>query len=198
MGPGSMAAVVIKSIPCLEPNGSNWAIFSMHFEEAMLASQKWGHFDGTSTCLTPKDPKAIEATEQKAMDEWDHAEMLAQYMLLQHLPDSTAIHLKNILTIAERWTEVRNKFSVKSQYADVNLLTSFSDMCCLSTAEVRTFLAQMCVKCEELVAIGVAMTDKDYQSAILKSVPEEMSKFALNLLTASCILQPTSFLDPAS
>ena len=68
MGPGSMAAVVIKSIPCLEPNGSNWAIFSMHFEEAMLASQKWGHFDGTSTRLTPKDLKAIEATEQKAME----------------------------------------------------------------------------------------------------------------------------------
>jgi hypothetical protein len=75
MGPGSMAAVVTESIPVsvpniphLKPNESNWAIFSMHFEEAMLASQKWGHFDGTSTRLTPKDLKAIEATEQKAMD----------------------------------------------------------------------------------------------------------------------------------
>ena len=63
----------------------------------MLASQKWGHFDGTSTCPTPKDLKVIKATEQKAMDKWDHAETLAWYMLLQCLPDSTAICLKNIL-----------------------------------------------------------------------------------------------------
>ena len=69
-------------------------------------------------------------------------------------------------------------------------------MCCSSTVEVWTFLAQMCVKHEELMAIGITMTDKDYQSAILKSVPEEMSKFALNLLTMSCIFQPTSSLDP--
>ena len=46
------------------------------------------------------------------------------------------------------------------------------------------------------MAIGVVMTDKDYQSAILKSVPEEMLKFALNLLTASHIFQPTSSIDP--
>ena len=76
MGPGSMATVVTESIPvsipnilCLEPNRSNWAIFSMHFKETILASQKWGHFDGTSTCPTSKDPKAIKAAEQKAMDE---------------------------------------------------------------------------------------------------------------------------------
>ena len=83
-------------------------------------------------------------------------------MLSQHLPDSTAVHLKNILTIAKRWTKVRNEFSVKSQYAEVNLLTSFLEMRCSSTAEVQTFLAQMHVKCKELVAISIVMTDKDY------------------------------------
>ena len=69
-------------------------------------------------------------------------------------------------------------------------------MCCSSTVEVWTFLAQMQVKHEELAAVSIVMTDKDYQSAILKLVPEEMSKFASNLLTASCIFQPTSSLDP--
>jgi hypothetical protein len=54
----------------------------------------------------------------------------------------------------------------------------------------------MHVKHKELAAIGIAMTDKDYQPAILKSVPEEMSEFASNLLTTSCIFQPTSSLDP--
>jgi len=54
----------------------------------------------------------------------------------------------------------------------------------------------MHVKHKELVAIRVIMTDKDYQSAILKSVPEEMLKFALDLLTASCIFQPASSINP--
>jgi len=100
-----------------------------------------GHL--TSTHPTPKDPKAIKDAKQKAMNDWDHAEMLMWYMLSQCLPNLTAVCLKNVLTVAECWNKVKNKFSVKSQYAEVDLLTSFLDMQCSSTVEVQTFLAQM-------------------------------------------------------
>jgi len=47
MGPGTMAAAVTDSlsitlpnVPRLEPSGMNWAIFTLHFQEAMKANQK--------------------------------------------------------------------------------------------------------------------------------------------------------------
>ena len=71
------------SVPCLKPNGSNWAIFSMRFQEAMEANQKWGHFDGSTACPVPADPSKPTDDEKKAMAAWDLDETVSCYMLSQ-------------------------------------------------------------------------------------------------------------------
>ncbi len=117
-------------------------------------------------------------------------------MLSQHLPDSTAVHLRNVTSIQNRWTKVKSKFSIKSQYAEIDLLTAFSELRCSTISEVWTFLGQMRVKHEELAAIGISVTPKDYQSAILKAILEEMFKFTSGLLTTSRMFVPTTQIDP--
>jgi hypothetical protein len=54
------------SVPHLKPTGSNWAIFSMRFQEAMEANQKWGHFDGSATRPVPTDDKNPTDDKTKA------------------------------------------------------------------------------------------------------------------------------------
>jgi hypothetical protein len=188
--------ITIPNVPCLEPSSSNWAIFSMCFQEAMQANQKWGHFDGMSVHPVPKDLNAPEATEVKEMANWDHSKTIVCYMLSQWLLDSTTVCLKNVTKVSECWTRVKGEFSMKSQYVEVNILTSFTEMCCPGTADVCSFLGLMCIKHEELVAIRVTISDKDYQSTILKAVLEEMLKFTSNLLTASWLFWPSKSIDP--
>ena len=65
------------SVPHLETNGSNWAIFSMRFQEAMEANQKWGHFDGTTTRPVPADTAKPTPDEVKAGAAWDQDENMA-------------------------------------------------------------------------------------------------------------------------
>ena len=113
------------SVPRLETNGSNWAIFSMRFQEAMEANQKWGHFDSTATCPVPADASKPTPDEFKAGVAWDQDENVTQYLLSQHLPDSTAVHLKSLTT-----AKVKCEFSVKSQYAEADMLTTFTELCC--------------------------------------------------------------------
>jgi hypothetical protein len=48
------------SVPRLEPTRSNWAIFSMWFQEAMEANQKWSHFTGTPNRPAPADAKNVD------------------------------------------------------------------------------------------------------------------------------------------
>jgi gag-polypeptide of LTR copia-type len=69
-------------------------------------------------------------------------------------------------------------------------------MRCARGGEVRALLGSMRVKREELAAVGVTMSDKEYRSAIIMSLPEEMSKFASSLLTAARVLQSTTSIDP--
>ncbi|KAL5520228.1 hypothetical protein ACEPAG_9441 [Sanghuangporus baumii] len=35
------------SIPTLETSEKNWLLYSLHFQLAVKAKEKWGHFDGT-------------------------------------------------------------------------------------------------------------------------------------------------------
>jgi hypothetical protein len=78
----------------------------------------------------------------------------------------------------------------------VDLLTAFLELCCSSVSKVQTFLGQMRVKHEELAAVRVEVTGKEYQSAILKSIPEEMSKFASGLLTSARMFAASAKVDP--
>ena len=101
-----------------------------------------------------------------------------------------------IALVADCWAKVKTKYSMKSQYAEVDLLTAFLEMHCSAVSEVQTFLRQMHVKHKELAAIGVKVTGKKYQSAILKSILEEMSKFASSLLTSAWMFAPSAKVDP--
>ena len=203
MGPGTMAAAVtenpsitIPNVLCLEPSRSNWAIFSLRFQEAMEANHKWGHFDRSSKRPASVDPDKPTDEEKAAQVEWDQNETVAKYLLTQCMPDSATMCLHPITLVADHWTKVKNEYSVKSQYAKVNLLTAFSELHCSTVSEVQTFLGQMCMKHEKLVAIRVKVTGKEYQSAILKSILEEMSKFASGLLTSARMFMPSMKVDP--
>ena len=192
----SLPATLSLSVPRLETNGSNWATFSMRFQEAMEASQKWGHFDGSTLRPVPKDPAAPTADEKKELTAWDHAEAVSRYMLSQRLPDSAAVRLKSLSSARARWDKVKSEFSIKGQYAEADLLMAFNKMRCPQGGDVRTFLGSMRVKREELAAVGVSMSEKEYRSAIIKSLPEEMSKFASSLLTAARVISPSTSIDP--
>ena len=66
-----------SNIPQLEADGSNWAIFTMRFQEAMQATQLWSHFDGMSTTPTAKDPNKPTNVEKKKIEAWEHSDTAA-------------------------------------------------------------------------------------------------------------------------
>ena len=57
--------------------------------------------------------------------------------------------------------------TAKSVYAQNNLEAAFFDMTCPMGGNVLAFLTDLCYKCEELVAVGVRITEKEYQCTLL-------------------------------
>ena len=67
---------LLTTIPSLHDDASNWAIFAMHFQEAMEAMNRWGHFDGSTMHPVLKGTTHPTTTEVQAIKEWeqeDHA-----------------------------------------------------------------------------------------------------------------------------
>jgi hypothetical protein len=87
-----------SNIPCLEADGSNWAIFIIHFHEAMQVTCRWPYFEGTIPCPSPKDPAKVPEDKQKSIDDWEFEDLAACYLLSQCLPNSIAICLLPLTT----------------------------------------------------------------------------------------------------
>jgi hypothetical protein len=162
-------------IPYLDYDGTNWAIFSMHFRKAMQATHRWGHFDGTRPRPSAKDPSAPIDAEREAQKCWEHEDIVTRYLLSERLPDSTALCLRRYQTAQACWTRLDNMYLDKSMN---DLEQAFLEMRCPKGADVRTFLTNVRQKGEELTAAGIEITDKDYQRTVLFSIPEELADFA--------------------
>jgi hypothetical protein len=70
-----------SNILCLEADGSNWAIFVLHFREAMQVAQRWPYFEGTIPCPSPKDPAKVPNDEKKSIEDWKFEDLAAWYLL---------------------------------------------------------------------------------------------------------------------
>jgi hypothetical protein len=54
----------------------------------------------------------------------------------------------------EHWDRIKTKISVKGQYVEADLLTTFTEMRCPHGSDVQMFPGQMRLKHEKLAAVG--------------------------------------------
>jgi len=60
----SLADTLPLSVPKLDASGLNWAVFSLHFQDAIEAKGYWGHFDGTSERPIMPKPEDLPVTSK--------------------------------------------------------------------------------------------------------------------------------------
>ena len=128
----------------------------------------------------------------EAQETWEYEDLMSTHLLFQRLPDTTVSRLNALSTTATRWKRVNDEFTAKSVYAQNDLQTAFFDMRCTKGGDVCTFLRDLHMKREDLVAMGVEVTEREYQHMVLWGIPEDLACFTASLLSAYCITNPTS------
>ena len=191
----STSLILPVSIPYLEPNGSNWAIFMMRFRETMKAMRRWAYFTGHEPRPKPKDANNPTDTEIDAAEIWEYEDSVASYLLSQRLPDATEIRLASCTTTKERWEAITQEYQAKSAYAQADLHQAFLDMRCAKGEDVRMFLASLCYKKEELAAAGVQVSEKEYERTILRGIPDKLATFASHHLSSALIVHGMASID---
>ena len=120
---------------------------------------------------------------------------MAQYLLSQHLPDTIALPLSAYPTVKACWDQLVEEHRAKSAYVQNNLEVVFFKMMCPKGGNVQTFLTELHYKCEELVAAGVCITEKEYECTVLQGIPDKLVRLALQLLATVCIVYWTSIIN---
>ena len=109
------------TVPKLDAEGDNWAIFYVRFMDAIEAKGFWGHFDGSSPAPVPVSSTAPTDAEKTAKTQWDKDERSAKMLLTQRLPDSTVMEIHFKTTVKDRWEAVVREYTVKGAYTQTEM-----------------------------------------------------------------------------
>jgi hypothetical protein len=93
--PIALAAEVLH----LNPEGTNWAIFTRCIERAMRHTHQWGYFNGSNACPIPKDLSHPTDVEELAAQQWDCEDETAGYLMSQCLPNSVILDIGDFTTM---------------------------------------------------------------------------------------------------
>jgi len=215
--PTSLSDTLPSSIPKLDASGMNWAIFAVRFQDAVEAKGFWGHF--TSTKLRPtanipgaeavavaaavpaegdKAPTPILTAEELAVaqKQWDKDELSAKLLLTQKILDSTLMHIHMKKTVRERWEAIVTEYTEKGAYTQTDLCKEFLRSKCPNRSNVQEFLDNLRVKREELASVGVKISEDDYCSTIINSLPNSLANFASSQLAAAQLFADTKTIAP--
>src|ERR1700678_4452270 len=172
----SLSDTLPSTVPKLDTEGDNWAIFYVRFMDALEAKGFWGHFDGTSTL--PVTTSESSDADIAAKNQWEKDERSAKTLLTQRLPDSTVMEIHSKKSVKERWEAVVKEYTVKGAYAQTDMRAKFLQSRCPERGNTRDFLRKLRLKREELAQVGVKISDEDYLSTIISSLPDALSNFA--------------------
>ncbi|XP_006461650.1 hypothetical protein AGABI2DRAFT_71868, partial [Agaricus bisporus var. bisporus H97] len=161
--------VLPPTVPALDVSGTNWAIFELRFRMVIQGKGLWGHFDGSTPLPIPSTPTPTVAD----IDAWDRNENIALSLLAQRIPDSTLVVVSTQTTVKLMWDKIVRDYTYKSAFSQANLRQDFMSSRCPSGGDVRLFLNELRAKKAELLAIGVHISDDEYRSAIIQSLPLE-------------------------
>src|ERR1700678_3175938 len=119
----SLSNTLPSTVPKLDAEGNNWAIFYVHFMDAVEAKGFGGHFNGSLS--PPVTTTTSSDAEKPALTQWEKDKHSVKTLLTQRLPDSTVMEIHSKKTVKERWEAVVKEYTVKGVYAQTEMRAKF-------------------------------------------------------------------------
>ncbi|KAJ7872022.1 hypothetical protein B0H14DRAFT_3567332 [Mycena olivaceomarginata] len=192
----SATAILNDVSPILCPNlkitsdGNNFPICSLRFLASVDAKSYLGHFDGTEPRPVFLNLPITQA-QADALVARDKAERNSKTLISQKVPDSVALLLNPMPTVADMWNHVVVTYSTKGAYAQTNLRSQFLQSKCPASGNVRDFLDTLSTRREELATLGVVISGDDFRSTIIGCLHQYLSGFASAQLSAAKLFTST-------
>ena len=188
-------------IPKLEIDGSNWVIFKDCFFFAAATASLKGHIDGTGK--PPENPMPISCgplteDQKTAMSEygalltkWEMKENIVKQALASVIPDSLFIEVRKKETAALMWDAVKDQREKKSHMVTVDMRQKLQSEKCNEHGDVCLHLIKLQIMWEDLALMGGSISDEDFTSIILRSIPQSYDLYIAAITATSSLLNKT-------
>ena len=183
----SLSDPLPSSVLKLDADSENWAIFLVHFMDNVEAKGFWGHFDGSLPA--PVISMSSSESEKAEKLQWEKEERSAKTLLTQKLPNLTVMEIQSKKSVKERWEVVVKEYTKKGVFAQMEMRAKIVTSRCPDKGSAKEFLRGLWLKKEELAQVGVKISDEDYLSTIISSLPDNLCNFAS--MQMSWTMQPT-------
>src|SRR5271168_1895617 len=188
-------------IPKLEIDGLNWVIFKDRFLFAAAAGSLKGHIDGSgkppvnplpTPCVPLTEDQKAEMSEYSALlTKWEMEENIMKQALASVIPDSLFIEVRKMETALSMWDAVRNQREKKSRMVTIDMRRKLQSEKCTEQGDVRAHLVKLKIMREDLASMGGSISDEDFTSTILGSIPQLYDTYIAAITATSSILNQT-------
>ena len=189
-------------LPKLKPDGSNWIMFMDAVQLESASHNLEGHLDGsktrpvppavaptttttatTGTSTTTTTPTAPTAQEQyeRALDKWTSGEATIRRGLSEALPPALYLVVRKETSVKDVWAAIKHHHQDKAQLIIIELHTRLQNEKCNEKGDIRTHLAKLRQMLEDLALMGEVISDDNFRSIILASLPNSFDPFLTSL-----------------
>jgi hypothetical protein len=146
----------------------------------------------TSTDLArhPQTPTLIRLTQAqqeavdvylKNLDKWTSGEATIQKGLSEALPPALYLAVQKEMTVKNIWDAVVKHHQQKAQLIIIELCQKFQNKKCKEKGDVCAHLSKLSQMQKDLALMGEVVTDDNYQSIILSSLPTSHNMFLTSI-----------------
>jgi len=129
------------------------------------------------------------------MKEWKQGEAIAKQQITSTIPDSLFMKICSKGTAHKIWTELSNHFQNKSRMVSVDLRRRLQEQRCPERGDVAAHFTTLHTMQEDLPSMGQPITENDFYTIILGSLPSSYDPYILAVNATSSVLGTTLSAD---
>jgi hypothetical protein len=189
-----MSATVTKivkfTLPKLKSDGSNWILFQDSVELETTSHNLQSHLDGTGVMPVHPHPSVTAPTvDQKkeieeylvALEKWTAGEATIRKGFAEALPSTLYLVVRKETMTKQVWDAIVKHHQQKAQLIIVELRRKLQNEKCEEKGDVRAHLAKLRQMREDLAMMGEVVTDDNFRSIILSSLPGSFDTFLTSI-----------------
>jgi hypothetical protein len=186
-------------IPKLEADGSNWVIFKDRFLYAAAAASLSSHIDGTGVAPSPLAYSGMLTEEERKKTEeyeanlfrWQSDEAIIKQAIASLISDSLFLEVRKKETARDMWEAVKSQREKKSRMVTVDMRRRLQAEKCAEKGDVHTHLNKLLALREDLASMGGSITDEDFTTIVLGSIPQSYDTYIAAITATSSLLNQT-------
>jgi transposase InsO family protein len=157
-------------LPKLAEDGSNWIIYRNRITWTMNMRGLGDHL--TSEKITKAYTDAGTVGRLSADQRWERDGFRASSILEATIPDDLFHKIQDTTTVKEVWEKLKAEYEGQSRSVMVDLGRKFTSTRCREDDNVCAHFTKLANICEKLSAIGRKVSDDEYVSVLVGSLPD--------------------------